>query len=164
MAETTLLSLRPTRLISFQYYVLWIVLWVFSAYLFLDWWDVIPDAWVLPLLNVRVQTALGVLVGLIGLLSVLTGEIRRLWTRYVITDLRIIRKDGIVRRRTMEIPFTQIERVELEQGLLQRILKYGDLVIDTGDDTVVLNSLRHVTLIHSEVTKHVGVYSPTRTR
>lgn len=164
MAETTLLSLRPTRLVSLHYYVVWIVLWVFSAYFFLDWWNLIPDDWVVPLLNVRVQTVLGVLVGFFGLLSVLRGEFGRLWTSYTITDLRIIRKDGIIRRRTMEIPFTQIERVELEQGLLQRLLNIGDLVIDTGDDTVTLNSLRHVTLIHSEITKHVGIYAPTRTR
>ena len=99
------------------------------------------------------------LLGFVGFVELVVVEIRRRMTRYLVTDNRIIRTDGIVRRRTMEIPYTQIERVELEQGLLQRILGFGDLVLDTGEDTETLQSLRHVKLVHDEVIKHIGQMS-----
>jgi len=156
MAETTLLSLRPTRLIALKYYVAAVFLWILSALAFLDPTSFIPDWWILGL---RLQSYAGGLLGFLGILAVLTAELRRLSIRYVVTDSRIIRKDGIIRRKTNEMPFTKIERVELDQSLLQRIFKYGDVVMDTGEDSMVLASLGHVNLVKDEVSKVLATYS-----
>ncbi len=158
MPETTLLSLRPTRLIYFGHYLLWFVLWIMAVVAYVNPYGVIPD-YPAPLLGIQVKTILAWLLGFVGFVELVVVEIRRRMTRYLVTDNRIIRTDGIVRRRTMEIPYTQIERVELEQGLLQRILGFGDLVLDTGEDTETLQSLRHVKLVHDEVIKHIGQMS-----
>ncbi|TLZ53268.1 MAG: PH domain-containing protein [Methanobacteriota archaeon] len=158
MPETTLLSLRPTRLIALGHYLIWIFLWIMAVVIYLNPWGFLPQV-LIPVLNVRPQTFVAWLLAFAGLVELLNAEIRRRTIQYVITDNRIIRKDGIVRKRTMEIPFTQIERVELEQGLIQRLFGYGDLVLDTGEDTEVLASLRHVRLIHDEVVKHIGQMS-----
>ena|SRR2546427_7368354 len=158
MAETTLLSMRPTRLISSGHYVLWIILWVLAVVTYLNPYGVIP-AWSIPAINVRVQTFLAWLLGALGFGEMLIAEVKRRQIQYVVTDNRIIRRDGILRRRTMEIPFTQIERVELQQGVLQRVLGMGDIVLDTGEDTLTFGSLRHVKLVHDELAKHVGIYS-----
>ncbi len=159
MPETTLLSLRPTRLISLGHYVLWIVLWVFALVIYtVNPYGLIP-VFTIPGINIRLQTFFAWLLGILGFIEVVNAELRRRRVQYIVTDNRIIRKDGLLTRRTMEIPFTQIERVELEQGIIQRIFGFGDLVLDTGEDTEVLQSLRHVRLVHDEVIKHIGTQS-----
>ena len=156
MAETTLLNLRPTRLIALKYYIAWIFLWILSTIAFLDPTDALPDEW--RLLGFRLQTCLGVLVGILGLASVLYAEFSRLTIRYTVTDSRIIRKDGIIRRRTNQMPFNKIERVELDQGLIQRIFNLGDIVLDTGEDTIVLQSLGNVEVVQEELSRQVAAH------
>ena len=158
MAETTLLALRPTRLIALKFYVAWLFLWIVALIGFWDPWSVIPDGTV-PVLGVRWQTLLAVFLGFLGLLSVLLAEVRRLTIRYTVTDARVIRQEGILRKKTNQMPFSKVERVELDQSLLQRILRYGDLVIDTGEDTIVLQSLGHVNLVQDEMSKLVAAYA-----
>ena len=156
MAETTLLSLRPTRLIALHYYVITIILWFVSALAFLDPGSWIPD-W--RLFEFRLQSYAGALLGFLGLLTLLRAELKRMSVRYLVTDTRVIRRDGILRRKTQEMPFNKLERVELDQSLLQRILKVGDVVLDTGEDTIVLGSLGHVHLIRDELSKVLATYS-----
>jgi len=151
--------MRPTRLIMIQYYVAWIFAWIVAVVVY---WN--PPAfsqldWAVPVIGVRLKTLLAFLLGFLGLLAVLVAEVKRRTIRYVVTDNRIIRRDGILKRRTMEIPFTQIERVEIEQGLIQRMFGFGDIVLDTGEDTLTFQSLRHVKLVHGELIKHVGQMS-----
>jgi len=156
MAETTLLNLRPTRLIALKYYISWIFLWIMSAIAFIDPTDAIADNW--RLFEFRLQTYLGVLLGLLGLAAVLYAEFSRLTIRYTVTDSRIIRKDGIIRRRTNQMPFNKIERVELDQGLIQRIFNLGDIVLDTGEDTIVLQSLGNVEVVQEELSRQVAAH------
>ncbi|HKZ63701.1 MAG TPA: PH domain-containing protein [Thermoplasmata archaeon] len=156
MAETTLLSLRPTRLVYLSRYLTWIVTWVVGAIVILGPWRLLPDAWQVPGLNIRVQTLLGYIIAFVGLLALLSAEIKRIATRFVVTTDRVTRSDGVFRRKTIQMPFSKVERIELDQGILQRMLRIGDIVVDTGEDTVVLESLRHVRLVHDELTKHLA--------
>ncbi len=158
MAGTTLLSLRPTRLIILKYYVAWIFAWVLAVVLYWDPWNFFPT-WKVPLIGIALKTVLAWFLGFLGLLAVLIAEVRRLTVHYILMDNRIITQNGIIRRSTAEIPYTQIERVELKQGLLQRMLGYGNILIDTGDDMMTFASLRHVKLVYDEMIKHVGQQS-----
>lgn len=157
MAETTLLSLRPTRLIALHYYLAAFLLFILSALSFLDPTRIIPDDW--RLFGFRLQSYGGAIVGFIGLLVLLLAEIKRISVKYVITDSRIIVYSGILSRKMNQMPFNKIERVEMDQSLLQRILKFGDIVMDTGEDTITLGSLGHVNLVQNEVSKLVATYS-----
>lgn len=156
MAETTLLNLRPTRLIALKLYIAWIFLWILAAIAFLDPTGVIAD-W--RLFGFRLQSYLGALLGIVGLASVLYAEFSRLVIKYTVTDSRIIRKDGIIRRKTNQMPFNKVERVELNQGLIQRIFNLGDIVLDTGEDTIVLQSLGNVEVVQEELSKQVAAHS-----
>lgn len=155
LAETTLLNLRPTRLINFKFYVAWIVLWILSAIAFLDPTHVIVD-W--RLVGFRLQSYLGAFLGLLGLVALFYAEFSRLTIRYTVTDSRIIRKDGLVRRKTNQMPFNKIERVELDQGLLQRIFKLGDITLDTGEDVIVLQSLGNVAVVQEELNRQIAAH------
>lgn len=157
MAETTLLSMRPTRLIAFQYYVGAVFLWVLAILTYVWLRDRVPN-WTL-FGAVTLRGILAWLLAFVGVLALLYAEIRRIATRYVVTDSRIVRYDGIVRRKTNQMPFNKVERVEMDQSLLQWVFKFGDIVLDTGEDTIVLESIGHVNLVQNELSKLVAAYS-----
>ena len=55
--------------------------------------------------------------------------IRRKTTEIVVTDKRIIFKEGLVRRRTMEMNMHKVESVDVVQSIAGRIFGYGAIVI-----------------------------------
>jgi membrane protein YdbS with pleckstrin-like domain len=75
-----------------------------------------------------VRIAAGV-IGVFGLLLLLAAWIRRRATEIVVTDRRVIFKRGVVRRHTAEMNISQIETVEVDQGLGGRLWDYGTLLI-----------------------------------
>ncbi|HEV2008990.1 MAG TPA: PH domain-containing protein, partial [Burkholderiales bacterium] len=69
----------------------------------------------------------------IGLILIVVALIRRLTTELVLTDRRIITKSGLISRNTVEMNLAKIESIHVNQGLLGRILDYGDVtVVGTG--------------------------------
>ena len=60
------------------------------------------------------------------------AAIQRVSTLYVLTTERLIWRWGIVRRQGVEIPLEQINTVQFSQRLWERILRYGDLNIESA--------------------------------
>jgi uncharacterized membrane protein YdbT with pleckstrin-like domain len=54
------------------------------------------------------------------------------FTLYVLTDERLIARSGILARRGMEIPLEQITNVVFNQNILERVLRSGDLLIESA--------------------------------
>ena len=55
--------------------------------------------------------------------------IRKWTTERVLTNLRIIKKTGWIRRNTEEIPIDRMEEVNLNQTIFGRIFGYGNVTI-----------------------------------
>jgi uncharacterized membrane protein YdbT with pleckstrin-like domain len=76
----------------------------------------------------------GVLVGLL-----LIGWLKRISTRYTITDRRLQIKRGIIARNVEEARVERVQNVTVKQGILERILQVGTVDFDTAsnraDDT-----------------------------
>lgn len=53
-------------------------------------------------------------------------------TQYVLTSRRIIARYGMLRRRDMQIPLAAVHHVGVSQSLWQRILRSGNISLDTG--------------------------------
>ncbi len=52
------------------------------------------------------------------------------WTRETdVTTLRVVHKEGFIKRRTFEMSLDKVERVDVRQSILGRILDYGDVTI-----------------------------------
>ena len=68
-------------------------------------------------------------VAVLGLLFLFAAWVRRRATEIVVTDRRVIFKRGIVWRHTAEMHISQIETVEVNQGLGGRLWDYGTLLI-----------------------------------
>lgn len=68
--------------------------------------------------------------------------IRLLYTQYVLTDKRVILKTGFISRHTEELRLKKIETVEIRQGIIGRILGYGNIYITgTGTSYVLFDAV-----------------------
>ena len=78
----------------------------------------------------------------IGLAVILSAVIRRQTTELVLTDRRIIMKRGLVSRDTVEMNLNKVESLHVNQGLMGRILDYGDVtVVGTGSSLEPLRGI-----------------------
>ena len=81
---------------------------------------------------------------LIGLAIILIAAIRRATTELVLTDRRIIAKSGFIRRDTVEMNLGKVESLHVHQGLLGRLLNFGDVtVVGTGSSLEPLRGIGH---------------------
>ncbi len=64
-----------------------------------------------------------------GLLLVFSAWVKRTTTEIVVTDRRILFKEGFVRRRTMEMNMNKVETVDVVQSIPGRIFNYGTILI-----------------------------------
>jgi uncharacterized membrane protein YdbT with pleckstrin-like domain len=65
----------------------------------------------------------------VGLFMLLSAWGRRATTEIVVTDRRILFKEGFVRRRTMEMNMNKVETVDVVQSIPGRIFNYGTIMI-----------------------------------
>ena len=78
-------------------------------------------------------TTTGVLVAavIIGV-TVLAGLVKRIATRYTITDRRLNIKRGIVSRKVQETRIGRVQNVNYSQGVYERIMQIGNVEFTTA--------------------------------
>ncbi len=153
--EQTLLTAKPTRYIAFHCYVLMILAAILAPLVFFHPWyfDLIPATVLGP---VTLRDILTGLLLLVALYSLLRAELKRATTFYIITDNKIIRRDGILNRNTQMMPYTMLNRVDLNQSFGQRILHIGSVLIDTGDDRMSIDHVAHPEKIQQLLSSRIG--------
>ena len=79
------------------------------------------------------STGLGitVFIGVMGVV-VLIGLIRRIGTKYVISDQRLHIRHGIIARRVNETRLDRVQNVNTDQSMLERALRIGTVDFDTA--------------------------------
>lgn len=70
----------------------------------------------------------GVLV-LIGLFLLVKAFISVKTTELVITSKRVIAKFGLIKRETIELNHSQVESLSVDQGIIQRLVNAGSILI-----------------------------------
>jgi len=76
-------------------------------------------------------------------------HLKRNMSRYTLTDSKIEIDHGLIARTTRNIPLSKIQDVTVSASMLQRILGFGDVVVDNaseiGGSTVLhnINAPRH---------------------
>ena len=82
-----------------------------------------------------VSTGLVTVVLLAGVgITAVSGFLKRVSTRYTITNHRLHIKHGIVSREVQESRLTRVQDVHYSQSLLQRLLRIGDIDFDTASN------------------------------
>jgi uncharacterized membrane protein YdbT with pleckstrin-like domain len=62
------------------------------------------------------------------------------FTEYAVTNKKVLAKTGIISRRVDELMLKKVEGVDVEQGILGRLLGFGTLVFSgTGSQKVVFD-------------------------
>jgi uncharacterized membrane protein YdbT with pleckstrin-like domain len=157
IGEQTLLVTRPTRLIALRYYVLSVIFLVLAGVFFFRVIQAFYPSFPSPSLG---SWSLGTIAGgafvFFALVSLLVAELFRKTTKYIITDNKIIREDGILSKNSEMIPYTQLERVDVRQSFGDRILRIGTIVVDTGDDTLNIDKVRHPRKIQELLSSRLG--------
>lgn len=122
------------------------------------------------------QLAALILALVLGLLLLISGRPQGLWvivgvlvlgclvwfglrytvwtnTHYVITTDRLISRHGVVSKKGMEIPLQRVNTVRFSQTLWERLLGYGELVIEAGGDEgqQTFANVRDPTAVQNEI-------------
>lgn len=77
------------------------------------------------------QVAAGA-VTLVALARFVVGYVRWASTSVVLTDRRLIHRQGVVAKEDVEIPLHRVHSVCYRRPLLGQLLRYGDLVVYLG--------------------------------
>ncbi|WP_020493819.1 PH domain-containing protein [Verrucomicrobium sp. 3C] len=72
-------------------------------------------------------SSVGVLFILIALISAIDSFIQYRTSEFGITNKRLIAKAGFIRRRSTEVLLNQVEGIQVNQGILGRILGFGSI-------------------------------------
>lgn len=81
-------------------------------------------------------------VAAIFFLPFLWGFMRWTVEAVAVTERRVVAVTGLLRRKVTSIPLGRVRNVDLERGVGGRLLRYGDVVLDLGEQgTVVLERI-----------------------
>ncbi|MGB6244958.1 PH domain-containing protein [Gordonia sp. (in: high G+C Gram-positive bacteria)] len=73
-------------------------------------------------------------------------------THFVVTDRRVIYRNGILTRSGIDIPIRRINTVEFRHGLVDRILRTGTLVIESAsDEPLSFHDIPQVEAVHAQL-------------
>lgn len=125
--ETLVLMLRPHWIVLVWPALLTVVV-VAACALLLPW---LPDG------DTQTWARWTVLVtGLVVLLIIPVPRFLSWWTScFVVTSDRVIHREGVIARSSMEIPLEAINDVRFEQTMFERILGAGDLIIQSASES-----------------------------
>jgi uncharacterized membrane protein YdbT with pleckstrin-like domain len=108
-------------------------------------WRSILGFYILGLVGVAIAAAIGLLVAdaagavIVGVaalvLLLLVGWLKRISTRYAITDRRLRIQRGIVSRNVEEARLERVQNVNVRQSILERMLQVGTVDFDTAGTT-----------------------------
>ncbi|WP_025272202.1 PH domain-containing protein [Haloglycomyces albus] len=111
--------------------VLWFVVFLLIASILIY---LVPESWGSAQLYVRLGIV-AVFVGLIVWLSVLPW-IRWQSTHYVLTNQRVMWREGIAQRESTHVMLNRVNSVTYSQSIWERLLGFGTLTIYTASDDV----------------------------
>ncbi|MFW0795981.1 PH domain-containing protein [Gordonia sp. CPCC 205515] len=95
-----------------------------------------------------------IIVGVLWIAGLIWFFVRPLvsWasTHFVLTDRRVIFRNGILTRSGIDIPIRRINTVEFRHGLIDRMLRTGTLVIESAsDDPLSFHDIPQVERVHA---------------
>jgi membrane protein YdbS with pleckstrin-like domain len=127
--EQVIFTVRPTMIFIKLGYAL-AVLAAFALVVLLGWVDV--------------PALISVPVGLALLLVPAYYHLRRNMVRYTLTDSKLEIDTGLIARTTRNIPLSKIQDVTVAASIPQRMLGFGDLIVDNASEvggTIVLHNI-----------------------
>lgn len=87
-----------------------------------------------------------------GIAAIFAGVVRRNATEMAVTNRRVVIKQGLVNRKTIELLLNKIETIEVTEPMVGRMLGYGSItIIGTGGTSEPFHKIAHPLQFRSEV-------------
>jgi len=119
--------LQPDETVRYRSKVHWLIYWPAVLFLLVVIAGFV-GSYKYP--NSQIVMAAVMLVGAVGFFIFwVRGFIKRWTTEIAVTDRRVIFKEGLVARRTIEMNMDKIESVDVDQSVWGRLFDYGSVVI-----------------------------------
>lgn len=129
--EETVFSISPTLKFVMAGYVIAVI----AAFLFVALIGILlPGVWWL--------VAVG--IGLLFLLVPAYYHLKQKTVRYTLTDTTIEIDRGLISRSTQNVPLRRIQDITVSSTFMQRLLGFGDIVVDNASETggkVILDNI-----------------------
>jgi uncharacterized membrane protein YdbT with pleckstrin-like domain len=76
-----------------------------------------------------------------------------LTTRYVVTDRRVLMRNGVLSRTGRDVPMTRVNDVSFKRTIIERMFGSGTLVIESAGERgqVTLNDVPHVETVQRDI-------------
>lgn len=132
--EHTIFTVRPTMLFIKAGYALAVIAGIGLVFL---------------LASIGVPASISIPLALALLLIPAYYHLRRNMVRYTVTDAKLQIDTGLIARTTRNIPLSKVQDVTVSASIPQRLLGFGDIIVDNASDaggsTVLhnVNSPRH---------------------
>jgi uncharacterized membrane protein YdbT with pleckstrin-like domain len=85
--------------------------------------------------NTTADVVTGIIIGAAMVFLVIRPFVKWAFTQYVLTNERLITRSGMIARTGIEIPLENITNVVFNQGIIERLLKAGDLLIESAGES-----------------------------
>ena len=141
----------PSRLVFLHFYLLMILLAGLSLSISLGY----INPGLPPMAGYDLNAILALVAGLLAFVAYLTGELKRFTRRYMVLEHRVARREGILSKRIQYMPYNKVERVEIRQSILARLFGIGNLIVDTGEDSLVFQAVRNPAKVERIVAKQL---------
>ncbi|MEM5799568.1 MAG: PH domain-containing protein [Candidatus Aenigmatarchaeota archaeon] len=90
------------------------------------------------------------------LIAVSYPEIKIIYSSYIITSDNVIEVKGLITKERTVIPFSSISHVVMKKGLIGTILNFGDIIVTSFNDLViVLEGINSPEKVSVEIEKNV---------
>jgi uncharacterized membrane protein YdbT with pleckstrin-like domain len=87
-----------------------------------------------------------------GIAAIFAGVIRRSATEMAVTTRRVVVKQGLMNRKTIEMLLNKIETIEVSEPMMGRMLGYGSItMVGTGGTSEPFHKIAHPLQFRSEV-------------
>jgi uncharacterized membrane protein YdbT with pleckstrin-like domain len=95
------------------------------------------------------------ILAVIGLILAFRAWFQRWTTETDVTNMRVVHKEGFIKRRTFEMSLEKVESVDVDQSILGRIFGWGDVTIrGVGEGKEVIKFIGSPIEFRNHITTH----------
>lgn len=100
-----------------------------------------------------VPTLIMAALTLLSLLWFVARYLKWMTTNFAVTSHRVIFREGVIAKKGIEIPLDRVNTIFFSQGILERILRTGDLTIESAGErgTQNFSDIRRPSRVQNEI-------------
>jgi len=87
--------------------------------------------------------------------------IRWATSHFVVTNERVIHRQGLISKTSMEIPLDRIQNVRFHQGIFERMIGAGDIILESAGEqgTNTFSDIRHPEQTQKTIYEHAEAFT-----